>query len=48
MSDVDPGPPKEEPDCGYCCDTGCVECDPTVEGPELPAPPLPYVGESPF
>jgi hypothetical protein len=29
-------PPKEEPDCYACCDSGCVECDWSIEGPRSP------------
>lgn len=25
------GLPKEEPECGFCNDSGCAECDPSPE-----------------
>jgi hypothetical protein len=32
----DVAPAKEEPNCGFCNDSGCIECDPAVEGPRRP------------
>ncbi|MCI2424114.1 hypothetical protein MOQ72_42640 [Saccharopolyspora sp. K220] len=34
----DNGPPREEPDCGYCLDRGCCECQPCAHPDHQPKP----------
>lgn len=31
VDDDDGRPAKEEPDCGFCNDSGCPECDPSPQ-----------------